>query len=190
MFEFFASPQEFFDPYRGQEFDCVVLNLMTSWSGFDQVVAGVYDVLRPGGVIAFSAFGPDTLHEIRSAWARVDQGPHVHPCMDMHHLGDSLLNSGFSRPIVDADWIRVDYPDIRTLTLDLRHAGFGNILENRRKTLTGKHRYAKFLDQIASISEETPDLGITFEVVYGFGTRQGDSHADIGRVLVNPPQKQ
>ena len=190
VFDLFTSPDAFFDACQGRELDCIVLNLATSWTDFEYVAHHVHDLLRPNGVFAFSAFGPDTLYEVRAAWSRVDDTPHVHPFVDMHHLGDMLLKSGFSRPIVDADWIGVEYPDVATLTLDLRHGGFGNVLEGRRKTLTGKNRYAEFLRQIGHADNGADVLGVTFEIIYGFGIRQISSSADSGKVLVNPPQQE
>jgi len=34
-------------------------------------------VLRPGGLLTFASFGPDTLMELRRAWAAVDDHVHV-----------------------------------------------------------------------------------------------------------------
>ena len=39
--------------------------------------------LKPGGLLMFSTFGPDTLKELRQAWSEVDESPHVSPFMDM-----------------------------------------------------------------------------------------------------------
>jgi malonyl-ACP O-methyltransferase BioC len=54
-------------------------------------------VLKPGGMLLYSTFGPDTLRELRAAWAAVDQHSHVSRFLDMHDLGDAMINAGLAR---------------------------------------------------------------------------------------------
>jgi malonyl-CoA O-methyltransferase len=55
-------------------------------------------------MLLFSTFGPDTLRELRQAWASADDRVHVNLFMDMHDIGDLLLASGF--PSRSWTWIR------------------------------------------------------------------------------------
>ena len=54
-------------------------------------------VLKPGGLLTFTTFGPDTLVELRRAWAAADGRTHVNRFIDMHDLGDALLRAGSRR---------------------------------------------------------------------------------------------
>ncbi len=168
--------------------DGMVVNLLPSWFGFDQVLQYFLRPLRSGGLFAFSAFGPDTLQEVERAWREVDELPHVHPFLDMHHLGDMMLKAGLKDPIVDAQWITIEYPDYPTLARDLRYSGFGNVHAARRKTLTGKNRYLAFLNDLQANSAHASQINVTFEMIYGLGfmplARVPDS---TGRILVDPP---
>ena len=48
-------------------------NLMLQWcDDLDVAFAEVRRVLKPGGLFAFTTFGPDTLRELRDAWAAAD----------------------------------------------------------------------------------------------------------------------
>lgn len=67
-------------------------------------------VLREGGLLSFSYFGPDTGKELRSL-----DNPHqldlqdlVSP-WDMHDMGDALLGERFSDPVMDMELIKLDY---------------------------------------------------------------------------------
>ena len=60
-------------------------------------------VLEVGGLLMFTSYGPDTLKELRAAFAGADDAPHVHPFVDMHDLGDALVASGFADPVMDVD---------------------------------------------------------------------------------------
>ncbi len=179
-----SKPRDDFD-LQDQSFDCVVVNLQSSWLSFEELIARVRRLLRPGGVLYFSAFGPDTLSELRYAWAKADDFIHVHPFVDMHHLGDALLQAGFTKPVVDADWVNVDYPNVDALFEDLQQQGFTNIHSRRRKTLTGKHRFARFKQALKQAATTGERMNITFEIIYGFA---GLPNPSGGSIRVRPPR--
>lgn len=163
------SPAQFESAAGDGEFDGVVICLQAAWLAWPAWPARIIRALKPGGRLLFCTFGPDTLREARAAWAAVDDAPHVHGFIDMHHIGDALLRCGYQRPIVDADWVTVNYPSAAELHADLRAEGFTNIASARRKTLTGKARFAAY--QKALDEARTGDsLGVTFELIYGMAT--------------------
>ena len=64
-----ATPRRL--PLASASVDLVFSNLMLQWcQPPDAALAEVRRVLRPGGFLAFSTFGPATLQELRSAWAQ------------------------------------------------------------------------------------------------------------------------
>lgn len=150
---------------KGHNLDAVVINLPLAWLDIEALLPLVKTSLGDGGRLFFATFGPDTLIELRQAWAKIDSQPHVHPFIDLHHIGDLLVKFGFNKPIVDADWLGVEYQDIDLLLQDLRSEGFHNVSSKRRKTLTGKARLKSF-KQLFSDSNEPVQM--SFEVVYGY----------------------
>ncbi len=167
--------------------DCLVVDLAFHWLGFRQQLEQVLRVLRPGGRLIFSTFGPDTLKQARDTWATVDGYPHVHEFEDMHHLGDALIAAGFHQPIVDAEWIQIEFPGARALMADLRGAGMTNVNPDRRRTLTGKARFAEFI----AAYDDNGKNGLvteTFEVIYGLAVRPENlTGQGPVSVKVNPP---
>jgi SAM-dependent methyltransferase len=175
--------------FEDGSFDCVVVNLQGSWLDFQKHLSDVYRILSPGGVYLFSCFGPDTLYEVWEAWHGLDDFPHVHDFVDMHHLGDALVKTGFEKPIVDADWTFIDYPDLDTLIKDLQAEGFTNMRNDRRKTLTGKSRFSAFKSKLMEKPKIRNPLKITYEVVYGLGVKSDSisPRSENGSIRVNPP---
>ena len=90
----------------------VLSNLLLHWCDVNAVFLEVARVLEVGGAFLFSTLGPDTLMELRAAWAEVDDYPHVHEFIDMHNLGDALVAAGFSEPVLDTDRVIVTYKDV------------------------------------------------------------------------------
>ena len=65
----------------------------------------------PAALLLFSTFGPDTLKELRAAFAAVDATPHVSRFVDMHDIGDALLTTGFRDPVLERDDFTLTYAD-------------------------------------------------------------------------------
>ena len=98
-------------------------------------------MLAEGGAMLFATLGPDSLQEIRSAFAAVDDRIHVHAAFDMHDLGDLALAAGLAEPVLDVDRLEVTYADLAGLVRDLRAAGGVNVAGGRRRSLTGAARW-------------------------------------------------
>jgi malonyl-CoA O-methyltransferase len=123
-------------------------------------------VLKPGGLLMFSTFGPDTLKELRQAWSEVDDKPHVSPFIDMHDIGDTLMKSRFAEPVMDAEIINMTYEDVSLLMHDIKSIGANNAMSERHRGLTGKQRMQQFKDAYEQFRSDGR-LPSTWEVVYG-----------------------
>ena len=147
--------------------DCLVVDLAFHWLGLQSQLGQAQRILKPGGRLLFSTFGPDTLKTARTAWSTVDAFPHVHDFEDLHHLGDALAAAGFRQCVMDAEWIHIKYPGAKALLTDLRGAGVTNVHPRRRKTLTGRRRLAGFARAFDRMGENGL-VAETFEIIYGF----------------------
>lgn len=153
-------------PLREQSIDWVFSNLMLPWCAADALFAEVRRVLKRGGVFAFTTFGPDTLRELRQAFAQIDRHEHIHPFADMHDLGDTLMRAGFAEPVLDVERFVLTYPDLRALHRDLKSIGSVNALTDRSRGLMGRAAYERFKSAYETQRIEGA-LPATFEVVYG-----------------------
>ncbi len=165
-------------PFASGSVQLVFSNLMLQWSDdLDAALREVRRVLAPGGLFTFSSFGPDTLRELRAAWAEVDDAPHVNPFVDMHDVGSALARAGFAEPVLDVDRHRLDYADPLELMRELQQIGARNALAERPRGLTGRRRLAS-MQQAYRAAQARPDGRVvaTWEVVYATCFR-GDAPA-------------
>lgn len=155
-------------PDRG--FDLAISAAALQWvNDLDRVFAEVRRVLAPGGLWLFATFGPDTLKELRAAFAIVDGGEaaHVNAFVDMHDIGDALVRAGFADPVMDQEAVTMTYPDFPSLFRDLRGVGVRNALASRPSGLFGPRRMRAVESAYKSQYEREGRLPATWEVVYG-----------------------
>lgn len=152
-------------PLADGSVDLIVSNLMLQWCNPDAVFAEFRRVLAPHGLLSFSAFGPDTLRELRAAWKQVDSHSHVHQFIDMHDLGDALVRGGFAAPVLDVERFTLQYLDVRKVAADLKATGAHNATAGRAKGLTGARKFAAMQAAYESFRQDGR-LPATFEVVF------------------------
>ena len=130
-------------PLAEASVDVLFSNLCVQWvEDLDALFAGFRRVLKPNGLLLVSTFGPETLWELRDAFAHADAAPHVSPFADIAGFGDALVRAGFRQPVLDRDEETTHYPDLPALMRELRAIGATNALASRRHTLTGRSRFA------------------------------------------------
>ncbi len=155
-------------PFADDCFDLVVSNLMLQWCLPQATyLAEIRRVVAANGLLMFSTFGPDTLKELRAAWAEVDGGRHVHEFMDMHDVGDALLATGFSGPVMDMEMVTLTYGELLGLMRDLKAIGAVNADAGRQRGLFGRQAYRRLCQAYERFRDAAGLLPATYEVVYG-----------------------
>ncbi len=169
-------------PFADRSVDLLFSNLALQWClDPGAVFAELRRVLRPGGLLLFSTFGPDTLGELRASWAEVDGRNHVNAFFDLHDLGDALVRARLADPVMDCEHLTLTYPDVVTLMRDLKAIGAHNVTAGRPRGLTGRRALATLADAYATFRRPDGTLPATYEVVYGHAWR---SPADSGEATV------
>ena len=155
-------------PLADGSVDLVFSNFAVQWCDpLDQAMNEFRRVLRPGGLLMFTTFGPDTLHELRTAWETVDRYSHVSPFPDMHEVGDTVAAAGFSGTVMDMELFTLTYPTVRRLMEDLRAIGARNATRERPRGLTGPRRMAAVEAAYERFRTADGVLPATYEVIYG-----------------------
>ena len=154
-------------PLPDESIDVVFSNLLLPWMDDPlPVFSEVARVLRKEGVFAFATLGPDSLQEIGRAWAAIDNDAHVNRFLDMHILGDALVNAGLRDPVLDVDRLSISYETSDRLFADLTAVGARNASQQRFQALTGKRRYSAMLAALQSTAVDGK-IALDLELVFG-----------------------
>jgi malonyl-CoA O-methyltransferase len=175
-------------PFAADAFDFVWSNLALHWHPRPDLVFPEWQrVLKVGGLLMFSTLGPDTLRELRGAYAEVEAAhgvasrPHVIDFVDMHDLGDMLVESGFEIPVMDQETLTVTYKSPQSLLADVRRWGaypfapgaadaHGQSRGDEASGLAGtfaRRLRAALISALEARRREDGTIPLTFEVIYG-----------------------
>ena len=177
-------------PFGDGVFDLVFSNLMLQWcDDLDAVFGEIARVLKPGGLLLFSTFGPDTLGELRAAWGQTgDASNHVNHFFDAHALGSALMQASLAEPVLDVDRIVEGHADVMSLMRELKAIGAHNVTRGRARGLTGRRRLAA-MTQAYEALRSNGKLPATYEVIHAsaWGTeRRGPMEAEPARETLIP----
>lgn len=171
-------------PLKTSSVDMVWSSLALQWCNDLNVSFGeFYRVLAPGGLLMFATFGPDTLKELRQAFASVDGYSHVNRFVDMHDIGDVLVSAGFATPVMDMEYITLTYDDIKPLMQELKAIGAHNVTAGRNQGLMGRTRW-QALEAAYEKFRQEGRLPATYEVIYGHAWVNQKTRTADGRHII------
>ncbi|MBA6064433.1 malonyl-ACP O-methyltransferase BioC [Pseudomonas mosselii] len=154
-------------PLRDGCVDLLFSSLAVQWCGqFASVLGEARRVLRPGGVLAFSSLCVGTLDELRASWQAVDGMVHVNRFRRFEDYQRLCGDSGLELIDLERRPHVLHYPDVRSLTHELKALGAHNLNPGRPSGLTGRARMQGLL-QAYEQYRQVQGLPATYQVVYG-----------------------
>ncbi len=126
--------------------------------------------LAVDGFLMFSTLGPGSLQGLRALYARCGwPAPHA-PFVDMHDLGDMLVQAGFADPVMDQEMLALTWPDAEALLRELRSLG-GNADPARCPGLRTPRWRQRLCTELQQLQGSDGRLRLDFELVYGHAFR-------------------
>ncbi|MEM1080185.1 MAG: methyltransferase domain-containing protein [Pseudomonadota bacterium] len=108
-------------PLASASVDLIHASLLLPFcSDLTALLNGVRRVMRPGGLLLLSTLGPDSLGSLRERLNDHDLARYPYRFADVQTLGNALMRSGFAEPVLDTDWITVQYRQSTDLLRALR----------------------------------------------------------------------
>ena len=152
-------------PLAGQTIDSIFSNLALQWcNNLEAVFTDIKRALKPDGQLVFSTFGPQTLHELKSAWASVDSYNHVNAFYSEAQLKQFLQQAGFKNSQIKRTLYISPYDSVWTLMQELKNLGAHHVIAGRNKKITTKTA----MQQMISAYEKhkvSGQIPATFEVI-------------------------
>ncbi|MCD5995303.1 malonyl-ACP O-methyltransferase BioC [Pseudomonas sp. CDFA 602] len=153
-------------PLLGESCDLIFSSLAVQWcADFAAVLSEAHRVLRPCGTFAFASLCVGTLDELRESWRAVDGRVHVNRFRHEDDYRQLCSASGLQVRSLEVRPHVLHYPDVRSLTHELKALGAHNLNPGRPGGLTGRQR---ILGLVQAYERFRQDAGLpaTYQVVY------------------------
>jgi malonyl-CoA O-methyltransferase len=153
-------------PLADSSVDLMFSSLAVQWcSDFASVLSEARRVLKPGGVFGFASLCVGTLYELRDSWQAVDGMVHVNRFREFETYQQLCADSGLQVRSLQVLPHVLHYPDVRSLTHELKALGAHNINTGRTGGLTGRARIQALIQAYEAFRQEK-GLPATYQVVY------------------------
>lgn len=123
-------------------------------------------LLAVDGFVMFSCLGPGSLSELRALYRKLGWPSPAADFVDMHDLGDMLLQAGFADPVMDQEVITLTWASPDALMAELRQLG-SNASPSRWPGLRTPRWAAQLRQALAALAGADGRLRLTFEIAYG-----------------------
>ena len=157
-------------PIADNSVDIIFSNFSLQWcENIATVFTECRRVLKNDGLLIFTLPGPHTLYELRQALDTVDpEYDHVNNFIDMHNIGDILVQNKFAHPVMDNDEFTLTYSSVIKLLKELKAIGANvKLSQNYRTSLFGKHKFQQLYHAYDKFKLADNTYPLTFEVIYG-----------------------
>jgi malonyl-CoA O-methyltransferase len=171
-------------PLAGASCELVWSNVALQWvNDLPRAIGEFRRVLKVGGLLSFTTFGPDTLREVRAAFAGIDRSTHTSRFIDMHDIGDMLVHAGFADPVMDMEHLTLTFDTPQALLRELKSIGATNRTLGRPHGLMGRGRFARAIAGLEQLRRDGR-IPATFEVVYGHAWKAEPRTTPEGHAIV------
>ena len=153
-------------PLQDASCGLIFSSLAVQWcANFDAVLSEACRVLQPGGVLAFASLCVGTLDELRESWRAADGLVHVNRFRTFEAYQQLCAASDMRVVSLERQPHVLHYPDVRSLTHELKALGAHNLNPGRPGGLTGRARIVALVDAYEQF-RQAQGLPATYQVVY------------------------
>jgi malonyl-CoA O-methyltransferase len=97
-------------PIASQAIDLIVAHLSLAWCKQPhKLLLELKRLLKPNGLLVFTTLGPDTLKELPGYFSQPVNSLIQEQLLDMHAIGDKLLQLEFSDPVMEMEMLQVNF---------------------------------------------------------------------------------
>lgn len=153
-------------PFAKNSIDTLLSNVALQWcQPIDGALNELHHALKVDGTLIFSTFGSQTLCELKTAWASVDDFAHVNSFYNAQQLEKALQQAaGFNHLEINVQQYLPRYESVLDLMHELKHIGAHNVNSARSRHLTTKTALQTMMKNYPRST--SGEIVATFEVIF------------------------
>ena len=147
-------------------------NFAVQWcDNLARLSAELHRVLAAEGQVYLVVPGPQTLLELRHAWAQVDEGIHVNRFASLQEWKAVLTEAGFNKVTLESNLVTEQHQSVRELLLELKNVGAHNNNAGKANHLTGKQQLKALYNAYDNYRLPDGTIPATWEIISGVITK-------------------
>ena len=152
---------------KNESVDGIISSLSIQWSeNLSASFAEMYRILKPGGWVAFSTLGPETLHELRDSWKKINRYVHVNRFDPLSDVSRLIEENGFHISKSIQKNIALQYDCALELMRELKAIGAHNVNRGKNAGLTTRGQISALEKHYETYRDETGKLPATYETYF------------------------
>ncbi len=152
-------------PLADGSLDLYWSSLAVQWCDLSAVLEEARRVLSPQGHLALASLGPDTFHELRRAFAGVDDHRHTLSFLGAADVRERAVRVGFSRVTCGQGRLVAHYANFRQLLRAVKAVGANQVGSGRRTGLMSRAAFDR-VEQAFEVQRQPAGLPLTYDVIY------------------------
>ena len=146
-------------PFTSNIFDLVYANLVIPYiDDIEQYINEIFRTIAVGGTCVLSGFGVDSFKELRELGLSTFRFP------DMHDIGDMLIAAGFNNPVVDTEYLKIQYDSLAQALQEMQIVGCGAANSTELQSILTKQQYHNIQNKL----HDPINITIELFVVHGW----------------------
>lgn len=151
-------------PLAPASIDLFWSSLAVQWCDLPATLDEARRILKPGGTLALASLGPATFHELRQAFAGVDDYRHTLPFHSIEDVRRMAADAGLAAISIEQYPQVACYADFKSLLRAVKTIGANQVGSGRRTSLMSRSAFQKA--ETAYETQRTPDgLPLTYDVI-------------------------
>lgn len=152
-------------PLQTASIDLLWSSLAMQWCDPQVVLNEAARVLAPGGLAWIATLGPRTLHELRTAFAAVDDAVHVLDFATADDWTRCAGRAGLEQVAAERSALAALAPDLRTLLADIKTIGAHTVGDGRRRKPLGRQAWATLQRAYEPARRPDGQLPATYDLI-------------------------
>ncbi|MCB4361461.1 malonyl-ACP O-methyltransferase BioC [Quatrionicoccus australiensis] len=151
-------------PLADASLDLYWSSLAVQWCELALALREARRTLKPGGRLALASLGPATFHELRHAFAGVDEYRHTLSFHSPDEIRQIALEAGFATVDVQKSTEITCYPDFKSLLKAVKAVGANQVGDGQRRSLMSRAAFAR-AEAACETLRTAAGLPLTYDVI-------------------------
>jgi malonyl-CoA O-methyltransferase len=152
-------------PLSSEKIDIIFSSMTLQWTKLENAFAEFFRILKPGGKVAFSIVGENSLAELSSVFNQLDDLPHINNFHSEPAINNALATAGFKNIASKIETTTQHFDNVKELLNSIKGVGASYKTNGKQKFL-GKNYFQKIEEIYRKKYADEKGLPLSWNIIY------------------------